>query len=256
MQTVNALRIASFNIHKGMSPLNRHVSLPGIAQQLELLGADVLFLQEVQGRNLLRAQRLETFPSIPQHDYLARKLSQKAVYGLNAGYDNGHHGNAILSRFPIRQWCNRDISVNRLESRGLLHCDLSLPGWPIDVTALCVHLNLLGRDRRKQMAALAEYIAHAVPAGNGLILAGDFNDWRARANREFADALGLVEVHQEIHGRHGRSFPARLPLLRLDRIYVRGLSVSRAEVLSGPPWSRLSDHLPLSAELLPAERVQ
>jgi endonuclease/exonuclease/phosphatase family metal-dependent hydrolase len=40
-----------------------------------------------------------------------------------------------------------------------------------------------------------------------------------------------------------------LPLLRLDRIYVRGFSVLGAQVHRGAPWSLLSDHLAVSAEL-------
>ena len=248
---IKPLRVTSLNIHKGMSPLNRKVNLVGIANELEGLDADLLFLQEVQGRHSLRARHKAGYLDIPQHDYIAGRLDRHAVYGLNAGYGYGHHGNAILTRFPVRQWCNLDLSVNRLESRGVLHCDIKLPGSPCEVTALCIHLNLFGHDRRKQMEQLSRYIERAVPRGNGLILAGDFNDWRRRANHEFADELGLQEVHEAVHGRHGKSFPARLPILTLDRIYVRGLQIVGAEVLRGAPWATLSDHLPLSAELIP-----
>jgi endonuclease/exonuclease/phosphatase family metal-dependent hydrolase len=61
------------------------------------------------------------------------------VYGLNAAYEHGHHGNAVLTRHPIIEWCNRDLSVNRFESRGLLHCML----LPVAGTARwlhCVHI--------------------------------------------------------------------------------------------------------------------
>jgi len=40
-----------------------------------------------------------------------------------------------------------------------------------------------------------------------------------------------------------------LPLLRLDRIYVRGFNVLASQVHRGAPWSLLSDHLAVSAEL-------
>jgi endonuclease/exonuclease/phosphatase family metal-dependent hydrolase len=40
-----------------------------------------------------------------------------------------------------------------------------------------------------------------------------------------------------------------MPLLRLDRIYVRGFQVNTSKVHKGKPWSRLSDHLAVSAEL-------
>ena len=46
-----------------------------------------------------------------------------------------------------------------------------------------------------------------------------------------------------------RSFPAKLPVMRLDRIYMRGFSVEHAEIHYGEPWSRISDHAALSASL-------
>ena len=46
-----------------------------------------------------------------------------------------------------------------------------------------------------------------------------------------------------------RTFPAAMPVLQLDRIYVRGFDIQSAQVLYGPSWARLSDHAPLVAEL-------
>ncbi|MCW3481878.1 endonuclease/exonuclease/phosphatase family protein [Neisseriaceae bacterium JH1-16] len=245
------LSITTLNMHKGMSPLNRRLQLSSIASGLANLSSDVLFLQEVQGRHALRELKVGNWPAEAQHHYLARLLSYKAAYGLNASYDHGHHGNAILSRYPLRNHGNLDISVNRLEQRGLLHCDLQLSGWPIRVAALCVHLNLLAHDRRKQLAHLRRYIDNAVPADSALIIAGDFNDWRGEATTILAGELGLTEVFETVYGRHAKSYPARLPMLSLDRIYLRGLRPVSAEVHHGQPWSTLSDHLPLSARLLP-----
>ncbi|AXK40591.1 endonuclease/exonuclease/phosphatase family protein [Crenobacter cavernae] len=247
---MRSLTITTFNMHKGMSPLNRRVQLPNIAHGLAKLSPDLLFLQEVQGKNALRSLRFSDWPSEAQHHYLARRLSHKAAYGLNAAYNHGHHGNAILSRYPLSTRCNVDISVNRLEQRGLLHCDLQLTGWPVKVAALCVHLNLLAHDRRKQLAKLRSYIDHAIPTDTALIMAGDFNDWRGEASSILAGELGLNEVFESLYGRHARSFPARMPMLPLDRIYVRGLSPVAAEVHQGLPWAALSDHLPLTAKLV------
>ena len=124
--------------------------------------------------------------------------------------------------------------------------DVDFMGWLED------HMDdLLARDRKKQFAALRDYIAHAVPAEHALIIAGDFNDWRAQANDLLAGELGLSEVFHTLHGAHARSYPARLPMLTLDRIYTRGLRVTQAQVHHGAPWAQLSDHLPLSATLLP-----
>ncbi|GGY28494.1 endonuclease/exonuclease/phosphatase family protein [Paludibacterium paludis] len=244
------LRVVSYNIHKGMSPLNRHVRVDDIARALGSLAPDLVFLQEVQGRNALRALRHPAWPAVPQHHFLARHLNCKATYGLNAAYDHGHHGNALLSRHAVETWCNRDISVNAFERRGLLHCRVTPRDWRRSVAALCVHLNLLGHDRRKQCRELGSYIRGEIPEDMPLILAGDFNDWSGAASADLLRDSGLEEVFQTLHGRHAASFPARLPLLALDRIYARGLVATEAKVLRGAPWSHLSDHLPIEATLV------
>ncbi|OWY40274.1 hypothetical protein CEK28_06015 [Xenophilus sp. AP218F] len=248
---MKSITVATYNIHKGMSPLNRHLRVGDMADALEGLAPDMLFLQEVQGKNLERAVAHLAWPATPQHHFLARRLTHRAVYGLNAAYRHGHHGNAVLSRFAIREWCNRDISVNRFERRGVLQCVLQPEGWREPLVALCGHFNLLARDRRRQYQGLVSYVREAIPAGLPLILAGDFNDWRGEASAYFRDELGLQEVFLQCHGSHAQSFPARLPVLALDRIYVRGLQAEEARVLRGQPWSALSDHLPLTATLRP-----
>ncbi|MBA8737512.1 endonuclease/exonuclease/phosphatase family protein [Chromobacterium violaceum] len=248
---MKSITICTYNIHKGMSPLNRHVKVGGMAEALAELAPDMLFLQEVQGKNLERALRHQIWPVQPQHHYLAGRLAHRAVYGLNASYGHGHHGNALLTRFPVNDWCNRDISVNRFESRGVLQCLLQPDGWPQPVVALCGHFNLLAFDRRKQYRGLADYVRQAIADHLPLILAGDFNDWRGEASALLRQELGLEEAFLTLHGRHAQSFPARMPMLALDRIYVRGLKVESARVLSGRPWSGLSDHLPLCAEIRP-----
>lgn len=250
---MDPLHIVTFNMHKGMSPLNRHVRLEDIAHGLSSLSPDLVFLQEVQGRNVRRAVRHAEWPPLPQHHFLARRLNFRSAYGLNSAYDHGHHGNAVLSRFPIGSWCNLDISVNTYESRGLLHCEVQPPGWPTPVAALCAHLNLLGHDRRKQYQAVLHYIRRNIPPGMPLILAGDFNDWRGQATLCLEQEAGLSEVFRALFGSHARSFPARMAMLTLDRIYVRGLRPVSAQVVDAGPWRRLSDHLPLSACLLPVE---
>lgn len=57
------------------------------------------------------------------------------------------------------------------------------------------------------------------------------------------------EVFVGAHGKPARTFPARLPLLALDRIYVRNLTAHNPRVLTTRPWSHLSDHVPLSVEI-------
>jgi endonuclease/exonuclease/phosphatase family metal-dependent hydrolase len=98
-----------------------------------------------------------------------------------------------------------------------------------------VHLSLFARSRRRQMDALARRIEELVPADAPLLIAGDFNDWRNHADDLLADRLGLVEVFAGDGLRPSRSYPAALPLFRLDRIYQRGLGVGAARCMPGRP---------------------
>ncbi len=129
-----------------MSALNRRLVVHDVRKALEALEPDVVFLQEVQGSHERRAQQFTYWPESPQHEFLEHG-ELKSVYGRNAVHKLGHHGNALLSRFPVVRWGNHDITLNRFEHRGLLHCVLDVPGWEQPLHAFCVHLNLLGRDR-------------------------------------------------------------------------------------------------------------
>lgn len=248
---LNGLSIASYNIHKGMSFFNRRVVLHDVRERLHGINPDILFLQEVQGLHAHRADRHGDWPAKPQHEFLADGLWQGMAYGRNAVYEHGHHGNAILSRYPILKWENVDISAHVFESRGMLHCELDVPGLEQPLHALCLHLALNESGRRKQIHQIAERIRAVVPDTAPLILAGDFNDWRRRSCGYFGQELGLREVFGLAHGQPARSFPAFLPMLSLDRIYVRGFSVAAANVLHGQHWRRLSDHAALTAQLRP-----
>lgn len=238
------LNIVSYNIHKGMSAMNRLVKISEIADALSALAPDILCLQEVQGQNLKRALAYNEYPHQSQHEWFGEYLNLNPSYGKNAEYEHGHHGNAVLSRHPLDPKHNVNITVNRLEKRGVLHCEIT-PKGSKPITVLCAHLNLLEHDRTKQYAAVQDYIK-TLPKDAPLILAGDFNDWRCRSNDRLAH-LGLIEVFCAMGKKIPPTFPAILPLLCLDRIYVRNLRVLDARVHGGAPWSMLSDHLPISA---------
>jgi endonuclease/exonuclease/phosphatase family metal-dependent hydrolase len=207
-----------------------------------------MFLQEVQGLNERRALRFASRSRAPQHEFLAGEGWQHA-YGRNRVYEHGHYGNAVLSRYPIVSSENEDISDHRFERRGLLHCVVAVPGWPRNLHCVCVHLSLHERGRRRQLDAIGERLEALAARDLPIIVAGDFNDWRQRATAILEERLGMAEVSAVYGRRPGRTFPSAMPLLRLDRIYVRGFHVARAQVHRGAPWSRLSDHLAVSAEL-------
>jgi len=112
---------------------------------------------------------------------------------------------------------------------------------------LNVHLGLFERGRQWQIHALCERIRATVPDAAPLVIAGDFNDWRHKANRLLTEELGVVEVFASVRGRPARTFPSVMPVFRLDRIYARGLSIVDAHVHYAFPWGRISDHAALAA---------
>ncbi len=246
------LHVASYNIHKGLSFFNRRMVVQELRERLASLNADIIFLQEVLGAHEHHASRFVGWPDIPQYEYLADQIWTDFAYGKNSVYDHGHHGNAILSRYPILRWDNVDISSHAFESRGLLHCEIVMPGLGQPLHAICLHLALTESGRVRQFRAVSQRIHEMVPDDAPLIIAGDFNDWRQRSARYLARELNLKEVFEVTHGRFALSFPAAMPLFALDRIYVRGFEVDSAHVLHGAVWRKLSDHAALSAQLRPA----
>ena len=249
------LRVLSYNIHKGFSTGNQRFVLNLIKESIRPLGANLVFLQEVIGEHQLHAARVKEWPTQSQFEYLADDIWSHYAYGKNAVYSSGHHGNAILSAFPIINWSNSNISTNQLESRGLLHAVVEIPlcadtqSSPTIVHCFCVHLSLFQQGRERQIKNIAHIIMSEVGPDAPFILAGDFNDWRGYASKVLEELTGATEVFNVQLGAHARTYPAALPFLRLDRIYTRGMRIENVCSLAGNPWNRLSDHIALFAEL-------
>jgi endonuclease/exonuclease/phosphatase family metal-dependent hydrolase len=244
------LVVLTLNTHKGFTPFNRRFVLHELREAAVGTHADIVFLQEVIGQHELHSLKHRNWPSRPHYEFFAESIWRDFAYGKNAVYPAGHHGNAVLSKFPILAHRNHDVSIGTLERRGLLHCRIVLPDAAAgEIHVICAHLALRGADRLRQLALLTQLIRDAVPPRMPLVVAGDFNDWREEAAPLLAQGSGLLDVFAAVGGRVPRTFPARLPLLRLDRIYVRDLTVLAARVHAMRPWSHLSDHAALSAEL-------
>ncbi len=241
MSAETTIRVLTLNAHQGFSARGRLVALLQIRDALRTANADLVFLQEVG---------VAGGEEVPVHQYevLADRVWPQHAYGRNAVSTGGHHGNALLSKYPIVSWQNVDVSVGESEPRGMLHCVLDVPHARNPLHAVCVHLALRESHRRRQVERLLELVAGKIPADAPLVIAGDFNDWRGRAHLRIGRDGMLEEIHAGAHGQPARTFPARLPLLRLDRIYVRNL---RHRPLQMPrrPWAGLSDHAPLAGEV-------
>lgn len=237
-----SLRVCSYNIHKGVCASNVRPILPQLRHSIRTINADLMFLQEVVGEKK-RSDPGDIIHQLPQFEFLADEVWPHYAYGRNAIYQQGHHGNAILSKHPFAHWDNVNVSQWRFSQRGVL-----LGRLQIGVYVACIHFGLIGKERKKQLAQLLDLIEERVPAEAPLIIAGDFNDWNGSLDREIERRSHWSEVGRSISGRRARTFPARLPLFAMDRVYFRNLKLVDAEVLSGMPWQRLSDHCAVYAE--------
>lgn len=242
------LRVLSYNIHQGLTVYRRQITLSALREAIESLRVDVVLLQEVAGVGA--ASRAKTGREIVtpfQLEALADGMWPYSAYGRNSIFSGGFHGNAILSRFPIVRYQNTDISlVKGLVRRGVLHAQVEISGKPIHFVS--THLGLLEVERARQARLLVDYVKGATKTKEPVIIGGDFNDWRERLSPKIRRGLKMEEAFQKLEGKHARSFPARFPVLRLDRIYYRGLRLRDAVRVKGRPWQLLSDHLPLIAE--------
>jgi endonuclease/exonuclease/phosphatase family metal-dependent hydrolase len=236
------LRIATWNIHKGVTGIGpaKRLQIHDIGHAVEQFDADLVCLQEVRRVHRREQKRFARWPDQPQADFLAPE-GYEAVYRSNAFTRHGEHGNALLSRWPVLEWQHRDVSDHRFEQRGLLHAQVQVEQRLVHV--IVVHLGLIHAGRERQVAQIGSYVQREIPPGAALVIAGDFNDWGERLHKPLAE-LGL----RTFDSVRLPTFPSRLPLLHMDRIYVRGLQLRSAHVPHGPAWWRMSDHLPLIAE--------
>jgi len=251
------LRVATYNIHKGVRGLGprKRLEIHNLGLAVEALDADMVFLQEVRLFHHQEARRFARthfgWPDQGQADYLAPE-GYDVAYRTNAVTRHGEHGNALLSRWPLGDVGHHDVSDHRFEQRGLLHVPVQWQG--MTVHALVLHFGLVHASRVRQVERLARFIEQVVPTGERLVVAGDFNDWGEKLDGPMA-ALGLTRAVSPQRAQHGlgarATFPSLAPVFALDRFYLRGLRCTSTQVPRGSSWARMSDHLPLVAELEP-----
>ncbi len=246
----HGLRVATYNIHKGVRGVGprKRLEIHNLVLGIEALDADLVFLQEVRHSHRAEARRFPDthigWPRQPQADFLAPD-GYHVAYRTNAFTRHGEHGNALLSRWPLGDIGHHDVSDHRFEQRGLLHVPVLWNG--VTVHAIVAHLGLMHASRVRQVERIAAFIDAEVPAGEHMVLAGDFNDWGEKLDGPVRE-MGLQRASGPDDAPQ-RTFPSRVPVFSLDRIYTRGLHCTSTFVPRGSAWARMSDHLPLVAEL-------
>lgn len=243
---MNKIKILTYNIHKGFNAGNTTYALKTIKQSIQKTHADLVFLQEVIGDHRKHDHHMDDWINSSQFEYLADQTWPHFSYGKNALYTEGHHGNAILSKYPIHFTENEDVSFSKIERRGLLHATIEHGGHTLH--AFCVHLGLFEKDRHRQVLRLCARISKMVPPEASIIIAGDFNDWRKSTSEVLKTKLQLKEAFMEVKGRYAMTFPSWFPCLSLDRVYYRNLKCTSAKIMNGDLWRKQSDHLPLLVE--------
>ncbi len=248
-----SLRVATYNIHKGvrgMGPTKR-LEIHNLSLAVDALDADLVCLQEVRHFNHQEARHFSptnfgplAWPQEGQADYLAPD-GYEVAYRTNAITRHGEHGNALLSRWPMGAIGHHDVSDHRFEQRGLLHVPIIWHGQTLHVVV--AHLGLIHASRVRQARQIVELVEREIPGNEPVIIAGDFNDWNERLD-EILHGANLWRG-TDPSGSHKATYPSRVPVLSLDRIYMRGMRCVSTMVPKGTAWARMSDHLPFVAEL-------
>lgn len=230
------LRVATYNVHRcrGLDRLTRPARVAAVLQALE---ADVIGLQEVVGVGPWHAGQAEMLGALLGFGWVMAptRLLRRQVFG-----------NVVLSRFPIVNHVQYDLTWKTCEPRGCHRADIALPGGRT-LHVYNVHLGTALRERRYQASRLASILSDRHVRGPRLVV-GDFNEWTRGLATTLLSRM-LQSVDHATHLRRRRTYPGCLPLLHLDHIYYRGpLELVSVE----QPRTRLalvaSDHLPLVAE--------
>jgi len=224
------LTVATYNVH-GFAGACGRPDPERIAAVVREIDADVLALQEV------------VYPAAV--DLAPRTLERRfpgyhCVAAPTRPHGSGLLGNAILSRLEVRAAQRFDLSRHRREPRGALQVTVDCGG--ADLSVVTAHFGLRHRERRHQSRSLIRLLTQ--PLAPFLILLGDFNDWLPGS-----PVIRRLQAHL---GRSPRvpSYPARWPLLALDRIWVHpGSALLEVSVHRSEAARRASDHLPLVARV-------
>jgi endonuclease/exonuclease/phosphatase family metal-dependent hydrolase len=232
------LRVLTYNIHKGIGGLDRRYDLARIVETVRHYRPDVALLQEVDDG--VKRSRHDC-----QVDLLAEAIElPHRAYQRNVRVSVGHYGNAVLSRFPLADPADFDLTIRFKKRRCALVCQVQVAhgDHARSVAIANVHLGLAGFERQIQLRRLlASPLLAEVGDGTPLIVAGDFNDVWENLGRRVMHPAGF-----NLAGAHVRTFPAAAPLRRLDRVFYRG-GIEAIAAFAGHtgPARRASDHLPL-----------
>jgi endonuclease/exonuclease/phosphatase family metal-dependent hydrolase len=236
------LRVLSYNIHKCIGGVDRKYDPTRVVDVIRRLDVDVVMLQEVDA-GVARSRK------DIQVDLLGEELGlPHRIWFANVDVrGGGQYGNAILSRYPIIESTNIDLTHKWKKRRSVLHSVLRVRHDDVDRTlhVFNMHLGLARYERRIQLQKFLDShpfsgLHHDTP----VVVGGDLND--------VYGGLGGLLAPSGFRGieRRPLTFPAWGPVRALDAIFVRGdLDYLRLSRCDTDLARQASDHRPLVAEI-------
>lgn len=236
------LRIVTWNIHKGIGT-DRAYRLDRVVAVLRDLDADVICLQEVD-------QGVPRSSFENQAEHLSEALGYPhAALGLNVRVKDGAYGNLILSRSPLADVHNVDLTVGPKKRRSGLVARVRA-GPPGGFWLANVHLGLMHLERKIQVRRLLEHLFEGTQPDEPMVIAGDWNEWTTRLVRTVVNEHGFHLARTDRRPRGERTWPSRKPLVALDKILYRDPIRCHHVICVLDEVTRVaSDHLPLMVEL-------
>lgn len=236
-----SLRLLTYNTHS-CSGMDGRISPARIARVIAECAADIVALQELDlGRRRSRGE--------DQAALIAGQLDMHHAFCPTVTRDEEHYGHALLSRWPLevvkRAFLPSAPGSWWPEPRAALWARLVIGARRLNV--ITTHLGLDPAERRAQMAALTgpDWLG-AIPAGEEVILCGDFNAaagspaYRLAAGR-LRDAQASLQGHTPL-----RTFSSTQPFTRIDHVFASAGCVPERIVVPRTRLTRVaSDHLPL-----------
>ncbi len=234
-------RLITYNIHKGIGGVDRLYRPQRVIETLSHYQPDIVLLQEVDdGVPRSRFDR--------QIDVIGDGLNlHHRAFQRNVRLRRGHYGNAVLSRFPMFDVRNLELTVPPKKRRRALvaHCRVHTEHHWRTLIVFNFHLGLAGFERRIQIRRFlnSDVFVHA-HHDTAIIAAGDYNDVWGTLGKRMLEPAGFKPACKSI-----LTFPAVLPVRPLDRIYYRGRLNLHHSFASRLELARqASDHLPLVAD--------
>ena len=230
------IRIVTYNIHRCCG-MDRRIMPRRIAEVLSDLQPDVIALQEVLGLG----------PKGRGQDELLGALMGMGWVMASARLRHGYpFGNMILSRFPIVDDAQHDLTWRTRRGRCCQRADLRLGNQTLHVYN--VHMGTGLRERKYQAERLAKILDQHQGTGPKIIL-GDFNEWgRGVTTDILTPRFQSLDLRPFVKRR--RTYPGFLPLLHLDHIFYEGrIDVNHVHLPKSRAALIASDHLPLVADL-------